>query len=234
MIKIEHQSIANNWIKPHQISNPKTLVLGSFNPYTSKKNSVDYYYGRNKNHFWKTIALIYGKNENYFFQPENGFDRKLEIMKNKFCCVDVIDSIEFKSEDSNLLEKYVENEVLKNFLDQKIWRTKTFYKKQTNINLVRHYNYYILDFLNQSNSINKIIHTMGEDRITNNQSKPKEKNLNDLGFAFFIEEIKKICINKNIEFILESYSPSDYAIKTNKTDKIKLNDWLKTNLYLGA
>jgi G:T/U-mismatch repair DNA glycosylase len=230
---VKHQSIELGWIEPNEIINPKTLVLGSFNPYESKTKSVDYYYGRTKNHFWRTIANIIKKDEEYFFDKLNGFKRKKEIMQNRFCCLDVIDSIDFKAENDSTLDNYLKNEIFSNYLDQKIWSSKTKYKKQDSIQIIRKYNQSIIDFLNKSNSIEIVIHTMGVNRISKDSANPKEAKLMDSGFNGFIKKIKTICEQKNIDFVLDSYSPSDYAVKTVKTKKDDLNHWLKTNLWLG-
>ena len=44
-MNIEHQRFKQNWLKPTDISKPKTLILGSFNPYNpnDEKKLVDYY-----------------------------------------------------------------------------------------------------------------------------------------------------------------------------------------------
>ena len=78
---------------------PKALVLGSFNPFENLKKGVDYYYGREQNHFWKTIAVIIEKDEDYFFDKIEGLKRKSKVMENRFCCFDVINSIDFSCQD---------------------------------------------------------------------------------------------------------------------------------------
>jgi len=98
---VKHQSVKLDWLIPAEIQDPQTLVLGSFNPYESTTNSVDYYYGRTKNHFWETIAIIIGEDEKYFFE---NIDRKREIMNKRFCCPDVIESIDFKSENTDIID----------------------------------------------------------------------------------------------------------------------------------
>ena len=84
-ITVTHQSIIQEWLTPAQIENPRTLVLGSFNPYFEDGQVVDYFYGRYSNYFWKTIAQIVGhQNENYFL---NNIEGKLDLMNNRFCCI---------------------------------------------------------------------------------------------------------------------------------------------------
>jgi hypothetical protein len=230
---VKHQSVELGWIKDDEISKPKTLVLGSFNPFENVTKSVDYYYGRNKNHFWRTIANILKKNEEYFFDSEEGFNRKKEIMQNRFICYDVIDSIQFRSENQFALDEYLMNEIFKNYSDQKIWTSKTKYKNSYSIQISRNYNQSIIDFLNSNNSIKYVIHTMGSNRISERSAFPLETKLLDCGFNGYIMKIRKICMQKNIEFIFESYSPSDYAVKNGKTKKDELMLWLKTNLKLN-
>ncbi len=230
--KVNHQCISANWINASSIENPRTLVLGSFNPYENPTNIVDYYYGRSSNHFWKTIALIINKKENYFFENENRLLNKIEIMNNRFCCLDVINSINFSCVNNQPLDKYFKKEIFSNFKDQKIWSGYTDFEEKDRIFLEREYNQSILDFLKENNSIKTIIHTMGSNRINSIEVKPKEKKLNSNGFAGFFNEIKMICNQKKIDFNYETWSPSDYAIKNGFTPKEKLTKWLKSNLHL--
>jgi hypothetical protein len=232
--KISHQRIELDWLDSSKVENPKTLILGSFNPFESKVKSVDYYYGRSSNHFWKTIAYIIDIDQNYFFDKQFGFVRKKEIMDNNFCFYDVINSIDFSSENYESLKYYTENEIYKNFKDQKIWTTTTNYKKKDVIKISRNYNDSILRFLENNDSIKKIIHTMGSNRITESKSSPREKKLQEYGFEGFVNNIKSICNRKNIKFIYETYSPSDYAIKNGTVRQSDLIDWLKSNLWFDA
>lgn len=229
---IQHQSLELSWVKPHQIIEPKTIVLGSFNPYENNNKIVDYYYGRSTNHFWKAIAELTNKDTNYFFDTQFGLQRKIEIMQNRFCCLDVIDSIDFTCQDQNTLRQYLSNEIFSNFADQKIWVSKTAYTNKNEILLSRNYNQLVIDSLKTSNSIKKIIHTMGNQRISSNSVNPKEKQKGINGFSGYIQVIKEICAEHNITFVEESYSPSNYAVKNKSTDINDLMRWLKTNLYL--
>jgi hypothetical protein len=233
VIKIKHQRIERNWLNPNDIKDPKTLVLGSFNPFESESNSVDFYYGRHSNYFWRTIAIIIGRNEDYFFDIKDGLKRKKEIMDNKFCFYDVIDSIDFCSESEENLKHYLKKEIFNNFSDQKIWTSKTNYKKENLIMIKRSYNDSILQFLENSDTIKKVIHTMGTNRIMRTKAFPVEKTLKKAGFDVFIKNIKSICNRKNIEFILNSFSPSGYAVKARKTNSDDLKNWLNTNLWLN-
>jgi hypothetical protein len=216
ILNIVHQSIKLEWLKPTEISNPKTLILGSFNPYYDLK-TVDYYYGRKSNNFWKSIAIIVGKDENFFFDSVNGLNKKIEFMQNRFCCLDVINSIDFHSNNDNKLKDYLKKEIFGNFLDQNIWCTNN---RKNNISLIRNYNFEVIEFLKNSKTIKKVIHTMGVDRITStNGVKPKEKALKSCGFSGYFNQILNVCNEKNIEIVLDCPSPSGYL----KSDKNMIN-----------
>lgn len=230
-LTVQHQSVVLNWNNV-KVDNPKTIVLGSFNPFESKLNAVDYYYGRSKNHFWKSIATIIGKEENWFFDSQEGLNRKIASMKNSFICFDVIENIEISSTNLNDINSYVESNVYSNFLDSKIWTTKTSSPNGNSVILERKYNQYVIDYLKKSESISKIIHTMGVNRISNNNTSPVEKNLKLNGFSGYINQILHICREKNIEFVFESLSPSDYAIKSGKVIRKDLEYFLSKHISL--
>lgn len=226
---VRHQSLVLAWPTPSQIQNPKTLVLGSFNPYNPDGLLLDYHYGRSSNHFWKSIARNINEDEGFFFN-QNGFENKLNIMKNRFCCADVIDEIGLECANQAMLSDYIKNNIYSNFLDQTIWLSKT---KSKRIFLKRRYNNSIIDFLNSTKSIKKVIHTMGNNRITNiERIKPKEKNIFPIGFGSYMGEIIKLCEAKGIEFTFNSLSPSAYAVKNGKTKVQDLDIWLKKSLLL--
>lgn len=230
-ITVTHQSLVQNWVTPAHIVNPRTLVLGSFNPYFENGQVVDYYYGRSSNYFWKTIArIVVNQNEDYFL---NNFQRKLEVMNNNFCCLDVIDCIEFTSEDEELLNEYIDSKVRTNFLDQSIFITKSKLENGGNVLLRRTYNQSIINLLENSESIEKVIHTMGMNRINTQSTNPQEKRLGIQGFEGYINRIKTICSNRGIQFINQSYSPSEYAVKNGSTNIPEFTDFLRENLFLN-
>jgi hypothetical protein len=232
-IKVSHQSIVNNWINPDSIHQPKTLVLGSFNPFNENSESVDYYYGRSSNYFWRSIASVIGRDEECFFGNKSGLMNKIEIMQNRFCCMDVINHITFNTENEQILESYIQNEIYANFLDQKIWTSRTNYTGSNSILISREYNQRIIDFLQNNQSITKIIHTMGSNRINEKTVYPKENRLGQSGLNGYFNSIKEICKSKGIEIIYESWSPSAYAIRRGSTDKVTLQNWLKQHLNLN-
>jgi|GEM_PF-1443903 len=229
---ITHQNKELKWLKPEEIQSPKTLVLGSFNPFRSELNSVDYYYGRSTNYFWKVIARIIQQNESYFFDTSDGLNRKKSIMDNRFCCFDIIDKIDFESDNESVLFEYIEKKILKKFTDSTIWTSKTRFKNEK-INLYRHYNEEIITFLNTNKSIDKIIHTMGSRRIVSvNQVFPKRDNGSQIGFSEFFNSIMDVCKEKNINFIFKSLSPSQIAVNKGITNRQELETWLGKYLNL--
>jgi hypothetical protein len=230
-ITVTHQSLMQNWLTPAQIVNPRTLVLGSFNPYFENGQVVDYFYGRSSNYFWKTIAHIVGhENEDYFL---NNAQRKLEVMNNHFCCLDVIDSIEFTSENELLVNEYIDAKVKANFLDQSIFISKSKFGNRGNILLKRTYNQSIVNLLENSESIEKVIHTMGNSRIDAQLTNPRERIPGIQGFEGFINRIKTTCSNRDIQFINQSYSPSAYAVRNGNTNIADFADFLREHLFLN-
>lgn len=210
-MNIEHQRFKQNWLNPTDIFEPKTLILGSFNPYNPRnpKDRVDYYYGREENNFWKSVSKIKTNNE-----LNCNLDCKKKFMHNNFCCLDVIDSLDITYFDTKdlldrkILEEFIEKEIFTEFSDQTIWTTKTTYKN-TRIKITRNYNQDVITFLEESDTIKKVIHTMGINRINSCfDENPKEKKLKEKGFNEYYNRIIKICNDKNIEFIKDCPSPS--------------------------
>jgi len=233
MTDIRHQALALNWAKKVDIANPRTLVLGSFNPYNPRGLCLDYYYGRETNFFWRTIANIIGQDEEYFFDKGDGLNRKISVMNSRFCCLDVINEIEFSCEDDNCLEKYLQEKIYKKFSDQNIWVSNTGFLADM-ISLKRTYNYSIIDAIKKSTSIKKVIHTMGINRIKNkNLIYPDDRHPNEISFRKFIGEIIETCEQKNIEFVYDSLSPSGWAVNNGSTDKGSLKEWLENHLYIN-
>jgi hypothetical protein len=87
VIIINHKANHLNWNQMNeQVNNPKTLVLGSFNPYREGDN-LDYYYGRSANYFWNIVEMEANANNGSI---DNNPELKLGIMDNRFVCLDVI------------------------------------------------------------------------------------------------------------------------------------------------
>jgi len=230
MLVINHQAIQNTWTTPEQILNPQTLILGSFNPYNSIGNTVDYYYGRKSNYLWRRIAVIMGYDEEYFFDNIHGHERKHEVMKNRFCFYDIINRINVKGQDIQFVSKYVNENIFNNFFDSKIFVTKV---KESQVSLQREYNRNIITTLETTSTINKVIHTIGNNRIvTPLDVSPKEKKLGIDGLGGFMAAIKQKCDERGIQFITQSYSPSGYAVRNGSTNIEDLDKWLEKHLNL--
>jgi len=184
---IEHLNNISKWDNL-QINNPKTLVIGSFNPY-------------NRN-------LKY-QNKDYF---KFSLEKKIkELQLSKFILMDLIESIEFKCDSENILEKYINNKVFENFGDSDIWVSK----KRTNpqINLRRNYNQKIIQFLSKNNTVSRIVNTLGKNKGALNSFNKREKNWNE-----FTKSLFDISKQKNIEIVNESVSPSPLGCSQKKLD----------------
>lgn len=228
---INHQAIQNNWTTPEQIVNPQTLILGSFNPFNANGNIVDYYYGRRSNYFWKRIAIIMGYDEEYFFDAIFGNQRKLDVMQNRFCFLDVINRIDVIGNSIQAVQDYINDHIFTNFSDSKIFVNKT---NSHQVQLVREYNSSIITTLRNTTTIKKVIHTIGNTRIvTPLNVSPKERNLGNNGFSGFMATIQQICNDKEIVFINQSYSPSAYAVRNGVTNIADLDNWFQQHLNLN-
>lgn len=229
---IQHLAIENGWEDPEIVENPKTLILGSFNPFNTNINrNADYYYGRSTNHFWKSIARNLNLHEDYFC---NNWDRKLEVMnKYQFCFQDIIDSIEIdffdnQIDNNEILIQFKNQKILTEFSDQVLFTSTTTYEG-FRIRVKRNYNENVINVLNQGN-IKNIIHTMGNTTINQDfRTKWLENGLGELGFQGYINRI----LNQGINFNPISYSPSARAVNRGGNDYIALLDnWINTNIIL--
>ena len=227
---IKHAAIEDNWLNEKVtklLYNSKTLVLGSFNP-NNKGNNTDFYYGRCSNFFWKVIADIEGKKEQYYC---NSIKNKLEAMeKHSFCFLDLIDSIEISSEnsDSNVIHDFVRNKIHNGYSDSVLFTSNTKYKNN-NVEVKRTYNKLVLDVL-KNGTIEKVIHTLGNSTIGKDFiTKPVEKALGNEGFQGYWNSL--MSSKNNIDFIRESYSPSAYAVrKLGAENYSNMKSWFETNL----
>ena len=206
---IEHLNNISKWDNL-QINNPKTLVIGSFNPYNPNlKSQTEFYYGRNQNRFWSTIGNLKYNNKDYF---KFSLEKKIkELQLSKFILMDLIESIEFKCDSENILEKYINNKVFENFGDSDIWVSK----KRTNpqINLRRNYNQKIIQFLSKNNTVSRIVNTLRKNKGDLNSFNKREKNWNE-----FTKSLFDISKQKNIEIVNESVSPSPLGCSQKKLD----------------
>lgn len=226
-MRIHHTAIENNWNINQVITNSNTLILGSFNPFNDNGINTDYYYGRSTNYLWKVIAEETGRDSNYFF---NNLSLKLEIMiEKKFCFLDIIDSIDISTINNQVEGEFIERKIFNEYSDQVLFTTNQTFNTH-NVRVTRNYNQSIIPMINES-SINKIIHTMGNNRINLNlRTTPQENNLGFNGFQGFINSI----INRGIEFVPESYSPGGRAVRTGGNEYYNsLRQWLNQHLLLS-
>tara|TARA_R110002049_G_scaffold275725_1_gene453835 strand:- start:10620 stop:11306 length:687 start_codon:yes stop_codon:yes gene_type:complete len=224
---INHVCHANDWIKAEEIKGAKTLILGSFNPYNPNNQNTEYFYGRSSNYFWKVIASLLLEHEHYFTDK---LTNKLAVMqKYKFCFLDIISSIEITNPDGNdnIIRQFANDHIFTNFSDSKLFTTKHF---GGNILVTRTYNQNAVDFIN-SQKIKKVIHTMGNTRISPNLiTVPSENGLEINGFQGYINTIN------NLESVFNpiSYSPSAYAVKRGgQTHLNHLSNWISENLGIN-
>jgi UDP-N-acetylmuramoylalanine-D-glutamate ligase len=74
---------------------------------------------------------------------------------------------------------------------------------------------------------------MGNSRIDFQLTSPRERRLGVQGFEGFINRIKTICSNRNIQFINQSFSPSAYAVRNGNTNIPEFVDFLREHLFLN-
>ena len=231
---INHNCIENlNWNNSQNFEKGQILILGSFNPYNPIENP-EFYYGRSSNYFWKEIGLIVFNNENHFINSQNKLNF---INEHKIVFYDLINSIEITevNNDENTLNDFVSSNIFTNFTDNKIFTSSSKYRSNNkNINIRRNYNNNIINFIEASNSVRKIIHTLGNSRIDLNfNTKPREYSLNANGLQGLINSIIEVTNRKNILFNNISYSPSQIAVNRGGIQyRNQLRSWLKENLDL--
>lgn len=96
--------IENHPFDPFVPESSEVLILGSFpgKESTQVKREDDWFYGANRNQFWKILALVYGQSF------ENKSQKQLLFRKAKIAITDIILSCERKNNsnsDINLSEK---------------------------------------------------------------------------------------------------------------------------------
>lgn len=219
---IAHNAIVHNWNNNQLFENAKTLILGSFNPHNPNINNIDFYYGRETNYLWRVIAQLLGHNVNFYL---NNLQNKLDTMNQyKFCFLDVINSIEVTcAQNPELEEQYIQNNILNEFADSKLFTTNTNFQG-VNIKITRNYNDDIIEKIN-SNNIKKVIHTMGNNRISQGFiTNPIE---GALGFQGLINNV----LQTNAQFVPESFSPSGRAVRVGgNAHSMNLSNWIQANL----
>lgn len=106
-MKIYHQlqHLFPNWEIKH-------LFIGTFNP--EGGDSVSYFYGREKNFFWKVLSDIFSEN----FDPKSSNFNDL-LVKQKIACVDMIKSVQ-RNDKQEFSEKQLMEITRKGYSDSKI------------------------------------------------------------------------------------------------------------------
>jgi hypothetical protein len=85
------------------------LFIGTFNPAGGDK--VNYYYGREKNQFWKLLSELFEVK----FNP-NASDFRQLLKKHKIACIDMIDQVEANADRIKKIlgEGYKDSEIINN------------------------------------------------------------------------------------------------------------------------
>ncbi len=111
MKTINHQFINKSFfVSPNW--DVKHLFIGTFNPEGGDK--VNYFYGRQKNCFWKILTIIFEEN----FDPNsNNFFELLK--KHGIACVDIIQSVN-KIDDNDFTETEINKILGQGYSDSKI------------------------------------------------------------------------------------------------------------------
>lgn len=210
---VEHLNNIVKW-DALQINDPKTMIIGSFNPYNPNlKISTDFYYGRIQNRFWSTIGNLKYQNKDHFkYSIKNKID---ELQSSSIIFMDLIESLEFQCDDIVYLEKYIAEKVFGNYGDNDIWVSKT--RSEPQIKLKRNYNYEILEFLSHNSSVKRIVNTLGKNRGDLGNFNKRDKD-----WVEFKKSLFEISSQKDIEVVKESVSPSPLG-----GAQSELNSWVK-------
>lgn len=218
-----------NWPNSNLIHNPKTLILGSLNPYNPNLQvQTDFYYGRKRNYLWKGIAFNLELPLNYFFIYSDGLsplEKKIKCMQDyKFCFLDLIDGIKYESANQNILDKYISSKIFKGFGDDQLFRNDIFNYNGNQIIKKLIFNKEILNKIKNGN-FSKIIHTLGNNRINENFKISHNESQN------FINQILNITNNNSLNFNTISYSPSQYAVHFNgQVFRNNLFSWIREKI----
>jgi len=218
---INHIAITNDWESENDnVEGPLTLILGTCSPYNPTLDiQSDFYYGRIAkrgpgNYLWKTIGTLHHNNKNYF---QGNLENKLQEMnESKFIFMDIINSITFTYNNQDDFTEYKADKIFKNFSDQVLFTNKT-----NGIQLQRTYNSNILEVLRNKDSIKHVINTLG--RTNGGFDFGPKDNVR----TAFITDIRNICEERNIDFDIESLSPSPQAVGGNVEE---FQNWVQTKI----
>lgn len=93
-------------IPPVFSSESKTLILGSFP--SVKSREINFYYGHEKNRFWKVLAAVFNDKI-----PESVCEKKEFILLHKLALWDVIYSCEITGSADSTIKNAVPNDISK-------------------------------------------------------------------------------------------------------------------------
>ncbi|HEY5408846.1 MAG TPA: hypothetical protein VIJ92_17270 [Ginsengibacter sp.] len=101
---IEHK------FKNHQIkADTETLIIGTFNP-NSPNNPADFFYGRNRNNFWKLLPIAF---DNEILNDKTKIDKIAFSNKFKVDFIDLINSVEVEEgQETNYDDNYIDSRVI--------------------------------------------------------------------------------------------------------------------------
>lgn len=197
-MEVKHQFLDMVFFTPNWKAD--ILVLGTFNP--SCGEQVDYFYGRNRNKFWKAISLAFKISNDSLTTLEG----KLSFLKkHDIACMDMIQKVIVN--DSTKI-----NDLINGYSDQKLFggtRDKSLERVYNTQN--------IKSYLEKFNP-KKIIYTWG-------------KRNNPVEFRNEISEIKNFCKKKNIKFIDDCPSPSSRSRSTKESISRFYSKHLKTSNF---
>jgi hypothetical protein len=120
-MNIQHQFLDQPWFIPNWEC--RTLILGSFNP--SGGQLVDYFYGRDRNKFWKAVATLLGHQENHFHQglTQHRLNHKLQCLQSLgWGCTDIIREVE-------VAESFTHRIVGNGYTDQSLFNVRNVSRK---------------------------------------------------------------------------------------------------------
>lgn len=183
-MEIEHQFLHKDFFVPDWKAD--ILVLGTFNP--SCGEQVDYFYGRNRNKFWKAIRLTFDLSD----KSLSNLEEKLKFLKKqKIACMDMIQKVIVN--DSTKV-----NDLINGYSDQKL------FGGIRNESLERVYNTQNIKSFLKKYEPKKVLHTWG-------------KRNSPIDFQNEISEIKQFCKEKSIQFIDDCPSPSGRSRSTKES-----------------
>ncbi len=196
-MEVKHQFIDMAFFTPNWKA--EILVLGTFNP--SCGEQVDYFYGRNRNKFWKAIRLTFKSSENSLTTLE---DKLSFLRKHQIACMDMIQKV-IVNDPTKV------NDLINGYSDQKLFggiRDKS---------LERVYNTQNIKNYLEKFEPKKVLHTWG------NRNNPVE-------FRNEITELKQFCKIKKILFIDDCPSPSNRSRTTVELISRFYTKHIKTNI----